>query len=354
MWDTGVGIKPEDQIRIFDEFQQVEAATSRQYEGTGLGLALAKKYVELHGGRIWVESALGQGSTFGFTLPLREAPAVAPEAGPRPEEAHRPLVLVVEDDPKTVDLLRFLLVRAGFRVEPARDGEEALAKARALRPSIITLDILLPRKDGWEVLQELKGDPATRGIPVVIVSIVDEPQRGFSLGAADYIQKPFDREDFRDRLGRLSFTSKVRGQPVKILIIDDDPLAADILASMLEPAGFLVLKASGGEQGLQLALQQQPALIVLDLLMPDLSGFEVVQRLKAHPETKDFPVFVVTVKDLTREERLELNSQVAAIMRKQDFSREQFLEEVSRLMRRPSTPEREAQDGGGTDPAGRG
>jgi len=346
VWDTGIGIAPEDQTRIFEEFYQVEATTARQYEGTGLGLTLAKKFVELSGGRIWVESEPGKGSTFTFTLPLGDQAAVSLEERPGPEEDGRPLVLVVEDDPRTLDLLRFSLSKEGFRVEEALDGEEALAKARALQPFLITLDILLPKKDGWEVLRELKEDGATRDIPVVIVSIVDEPRRGFSLGAADYILKPFDREDLLRRLGRYSFTTKVHGRPVKVLIVDDDPLAVEMLAGMLKPAGFGILKAFDGRQGIELAMEHRPDLIVLDLLMPDVSGFEVVQRLKADPRTKEIPVFVVTVKDLTPEDKQRLNSLVAAVMPKGAFAKEEFLEEVGRLMRLKAARERRVQDGG--------
>ncbi|HYY16203.1 MAG TPA: response regulator, partial [Gammaproteobacteria bacterium] len=327
VWDTGIGIKAEDQMRIFEEFQQVETTTARQYEGTGLGLALAKKFVELHGGRIWVESELGKGSTFTFTLPSVGQLAMPAEGRPEPEEIRLPLVLLVEDDPKTRELLRFSLMREGFRVEVALHGEEALPKARTLRPFLIILDILLPRKDGWEVLRELKEDPMTQDIPVVIVSIVDEPERGFSLGAADYILKPFDREDFLRRLGRYSFTTKVRLEPVKILIIDDDPLAVDALIGMLEPAGFEIFKAYGGQAGFELAVEQQPDLILLDLLMPEVSGFEVVQRLKEHPHTKETPIFIVTLKDLTAEDKQKLNSLVAAVMPKGAFSRERLLAE---------------------------
>jgi signal transduction histidine kinase/DNA-binding response OmpR family regulator len=353
VWDTGIGIRPEDVERIFEEFQQLEAPLAKQYEGTGLGLALARKFVELHGGKIWVESTPGKGSTFVFTMPLREAPAA--EAGRRVEavEAGGPLVLVVEDDPRTLDLLRFTLSREGFRVEGARDGEEAVVKARALQPSLMTLDILLPKKDGWEVLKELKEDPATRDIPVVIVSIVDEPERGFSLGAADYILKPIDREDFLRRLGRYSFTTKVRVEPVRILIVDDDPLAVEMLAMILEPEGFGILKAHGGQPGLVMAVEQQPDLIVLDLLMPGINGFEVVQRLKDNPQTRDIPVFVVTAKDLTVEDKRMLNKLVAAVMPKAPFAKEEFLGEIATLMRLRLARERRAQDGR-ADPAGGG
>jgi CheY-like chemotaxis protein/two-component sensor histidine kinase len=208
VWDTGIGITPEDLGRIFEEFQQVETTAARQYEGTGLGLTLAQKFVELHGGRIWMESAPGQGSTFTFTLPLVEPPAVPVAEHSEPQESNPLLVLVVEDDAKTRELLRFSLIKEGFRVEEARDGEEAVRKARALQPVLITLDILLPRKDGWEVLRELKEDAVTRDIPVIIISLVDDLERGFSLGAADYLLKPFDREDFLRRLGRYSLTTE--------------------------------------------------------------------------------------------------------------------------------------------------
>jgi CheY-like chemotaxis protein len=208
VWDTGIGISSEDQGRIFEEFQQVETTAARQYEGTGLGLTLVQKFVELHGGRIWVESAPRQGSTFTFTLPLVEPPAVPVAERAEPQESNQLLVLVVEDDAKTRELLCFSLIKEGFRVEEARDGEEAVRKARALQPVLITLDILLPRKDGWEVLSELKKDAVTRDIPVIIISIVDDPERGFSLGAAEYLLKPFDRVDFVRRLGRYSLTTE--------------------------------------------------------------------------------------------------------------------------------------------------
>jgi signal transduction histidine kinase/CheY-like chemotaxis protein len=354
VWDTGIGITSEDQERIFAEFQQVETTAARQYEGTGLGLTLAQKFVELHGGSIWVESVPGQGSTFSFTLPLAALPAVTMVARAAPQERTRPLVLVVEDDAPTRELLRFSLAREGFQVQEARDGEEAVHKARTLQPVLITLDILLPRKDGWEVLRELKEDAITRDIPVIILSIVDDPERGFSLGAADYLLKPFDREDLLRCFGRYSFPTKVRGAPVQILIIDDDPGVVETFAGILEPVGFRICKAYGGREGLALAMAQQPDLIVLDLVMPDISGFEVVQRLQQHPHTREIPVFVVTARDLRVEEKQALNSLVTAVMRKETFVKDVFLEEIGTLMRRMAAQERRAQDGGRTDPTGGG
>jgi signal transduction histidine kinase/CheY-like chemotaxis protein len=333
VWDTGIGITPQDQTRIFEEFQQVETTTARQYEGTGLGLALAKKFVELQGGRIWVESEAGRGSTFTFTLPLPESASALGAAPSGPEPLDRPLVLIVEDDAKTRELLRFCLSREGFRIEEASDGEEAMRKAQALYPALVTLDVVLPKKDGWEVLRELKEDPCTRDIPVIIVSIVDEPAQGFSLGASEYLLKPLDRDDFLNRLRRYSFPSNRASTPVQILIIDDDPLAVETLAGMLESEGFSVSKAYGGRQGLELAMARPPDLIVVDLLMPDVSGFEVVQRLKEHPQTKETPVFIVTVKDLTSQDKQRLNNLASAVMRKGAFARDEFLQEVAKLIR---------------------
>jgi signal transduction histidine kinase/DNA-binding response OmpR family regulator len=346
VWDTGIGIKQEDQERIFEEFHQLEATAARQYEGTGLGLALTKKLVELHGGRIWVQSALGEGSTFGFTLPVVEPSVTPPATRPLLEEIGRPVILLVEDDPKTRELLRFSLSRVGFRMAEALDGEEAVMQARSLQPALIILDILLPKKDGWEVLRELKEDAVTRDIPVVIVSIVDEPERGFSLGAADYLLKPLDREDFLRRLGRFSFTTKVRVRPVKVLIIDDDPVAVDTLAGILEPLGFKLFMASSGQHGLELAVEQQPDLIIVDLVMPEISGFEVVQRLKEHTRTQAIPIFAMTIKDLSVEDKQKLNSLVAAVISKRTFAKEEFLEAIDQLMRFKAARERGAQHGG--------
>jgi CheY-like chemotaxis protein len=204
----------------------------------------------------------------------------------------------------------------------------------------------LPKKDGWEVLQELKEDPSTRDIPVVIASIVEEPERGFSLGAADYILKPFDREDFLRRLSRYGFTAKHLGAPVRALIIDDDPLAVEGLVGVLAPAGFSIAKAYGGRQGLEIALAERPDLIVLDLVMPEISGFEVAQRLKEHPDTKEIPIFVVSVKDLTEEDKQKLNSLVAAVMPKGTFSGEELLAEIGKLLRLKTVREGRVQEGG--------
>ena len=338
VWDTGTGIAPDDQERIFEEFRQVGGADGQTREGTGLGLALARRFVELHSGRIWVESAIGRGSRFTFTLPVRVAPqpetALARTEFPVVGLAHGgPLVLVVEDDPQAAELLTLSLEGAGCRVEAARDGEEGFSKARQFHPALITLDLLLPKVDGWELLVRLKGEPETRDIPVVIVSIVDQPGKGFALGAADYLLKPVSREDLLHALQRLNLTGR-RREVTTILTIDDDPLAVELLEAILTGEEFRVLKAYSGEEGLSAARQEAPALIILDLLMPGVDGFAVVERLRADPTTAAIPIVILTSKNLTLHEKERLSGEITYLARKSEFSRTGFVELVRGLLPR--------------------
>jgi signal transduction histidine kinase/DNA-binding response OmpR family regulator len=315
--DTGIGITPEDQNRLFHDFQQVSAGPARRQQGTGLGLALSKRLVELHGGQIGVISAPNSGSTFWFTMPA----ATTEEPSPPPvrhetEQGSGPLVLVVEDDPKAAELLIHYLLSAGYRAEVAIDGVEALEKARKLRPAAITLDVLLPKLDGWNVLAELKLDPSTHDIPVVMVSVVNQRSHGRALGAADYFVKPVNRDALIARLNHYAFTTKVKVREVKILIVDDDPTARELLAKILQPIGFTVFQAGSGEDGIELARHQAPDLVILDLVMPGMSGFEVVKVLKADHYTRAIPVLVVTAKDMTAEEKTALNGDVEAVLSK--------------------------------------
>jgi signal transduction histidine kinase/DNA-binding response OmpR family regulator len=337
VWDTGIGIAPEDQERIFEEFQQVGEGYTEKREGTGLGLALAKRFVELQGGQIWVESEVGHGSRFTFTLPVRIAPQleVTPALAERPAvgpECEGPVVLVVEDDPQATELLRLYLEGAGYCVEVARDGEEGFDKARLLHPALLTLDLLLPKVDGWDLLVRLKGEPATHEIPVVIVSIVDQRGRGFALGAADYLVKPISREELLNALHRVGLTQRRQREVVTILTIDDDPMAVELVEAILTGEGFRVLKAYGGEEGLTVARQELPALIILDLLMPDVDGFAVVERLRADPVTAAIPIVILTSKSLTPDEKDRLNGEIAYLARKGEFSRTAFVELVRGLL----------------------
>jgi len=325
--DSGIGIAKEDLGRLFAEFQQLDAGPGRQQEGTGLGLALTKRFAELHGGQVIVESELGKGSTFTLRLPLQtSAPRAsrAPASVAPPQVASidldRPLVLVVDDNPQAAEILARHLEAGGFRTEVARTGPEALSMAGELRPVAITLDILLPEVDGWEVMSRLKADPATRDIPVVVVSVVDKPLLGRALGAFDYFVKPVDGKALLSRLSQYTFTTKVKSEPVQVLVVDDEKANLDMLEALLKPAGFGVLKAGSGQEGIDMARSEMPSLILLDLMMPGLTGFDVVEALRGEEATRSIPIMVLTAKTLTEDDKRALNGQVAAIFQRNSMA----------------------------------
>jgi len=339
--DTGIGIKPEDHARIWEEFEQVDSTYARTQQGTGLGLTLTKKLVELHGGRIWLESdsVAGKGSTFVFELPFApkaHADTVAPPLQPPPSEAagpgteagpDRPLVLVVDDNEHARTLLETYLSAGGYVVAQAGTAAEALKLARELKPFAITLDILLPDRPGWEVLSELKASPQTRDIPVVIVSITDDKHLASSLGAVDFLVKPIRRDELMAVIQR---TGALRQQAVtKVLIVDDDPQSVEALAASIRAEGYTVLGTTSGAQGIELALTACPDLLILDLMMPQIDGFEVAARLRANPLTAKLPILIYTNKELSAEERTTLQRQVQGIVSKP--AREQVLADLARL-----------------------
>jgi signal transduction histidine kinase/CheY-like chemotaxis protein len=318
--DTGIGIAEQDLDRIFTEFQQLDSGPDRQHQGTGLGLALTRRFAELHGGRVDVYSSREGGSTFTLVLPL-EARAPRKDDGdhdapaPTAEEGW-PLVLIVEDNREAADLLVRHLARGGYAAEVARGGSDVLEKARKLRPIAITLDILLPDLDGWELLNTLKRDAQTRDIPILVVTVVDEPELGRALGAHDYFVKPVDGKALLSRLDQYALTTRVREHPVKVLVVDDEASSVDRLVALLEPVGFTVLRAYGGAPGLEVARTELPDLILLDLMMPGVNGFEVVSALKADERTRNIPVLIVTAKDLDAGDKRRLNGEVAAVLQK--------------------------------------
>ncbi len=316
--DTGVGIATDDQASIFEAFKQTPAAAG--LEGTGLGLTLARQLVEAHGGSIDLESEVGRGSRFTVVLPLgrasREpaATATATGAAAEPVAAGQRLVLAIEDDPSAAELLRVYLEEAGFAFAIAPDGRTGVEWATSLRPAAIVLDILLPDFDGWEVLQRLKGAEATRDIPVIVVSVVDDAPLGFALGAVDYFVKPVSREALLGSLGLLTFTTKVQTRVVTALVIDADPAAGAGYKAQLEPDGFRVVVADSGEAGMQRARDERPDLILLDLILPDTDGMDLVARLKADPATSDIPIWVTTRGDLDDRERARINGRVQGVV----------------------------------------
>ncbi len=316
--DEGLGIPVEEQEAVFQEFHQVDGSLTRRFGGTGLGLALTRRFVELHGGTIALTSRPGEGSTFTVTLPLRRRDAAGTddpevvEAGP--VLSGRPRVLVVEDDPSTFEAIARTLAEDGFDAVRARTGEEALHLARSQRPVAVTLDIILPSMDGWAVLKDLKGDPHTSALPVIILSVQDNRELGLALGADDYFLKPVDPADLVRKLREL-----VRpGAALKprILVIDDDRPFQDLVEQTLEPAAYDLLRALTGKDGIERARLARPDLIILDLMMEGMDGFEVAAHLSSDPTTRRIPILVLTAKELTREDRERLKGKIEALLRK--------------------------------------
>lgn len=335
--DTGIGIAPENLGKLFQPFTQVDSDLSRHYPGTGLGLAMVHKLVELHGGAVAVDSVAGEGSTFLVWLPVRTQalpsalPAATERAAAPPRQGSR--VLVVEDDAAAFALIRSQLEEEGLEAQQAQTAEMAEKLLAQASVDLIILDILLPCIDGWELLARLKGNPAQAATPVVIISVVADTRRGLSLGAADVLQKPVGRDELLDALARLGFVEGA-GRPRRVLVVDDDPHAVEIVANHLEQARFAVSRAYGGAEAVEAARREHPALIILDLLMPETSGFEVVETLKAHPDTAVIPILVLTAKDLTADDRTALNGHVERIVGKAHFNHGRFLGEVRRALQR--------------------
>jgi CheY-like chemotaxis protein/nitrogen-specific signal transduction histidine kinase len=335
--DVGIGISPAGLEALFKPFSQIDSGLSRQYQGTGLGLAMIKLLAELHGGTLAVESAVGKGSRFTVWLPLRgqeEATqetklAVAQTVDLLPGDQ---IALVVEDDLLSADLIRVHLEAEGFKVVHAVTAEAALVLAEQHVLSLIILDIMLPKMDGWELLGRLKQIQALRQIPIVIVSIVADRNKGFALGAAAVMQKPVSRQELCDSLTELGLLPVKPGGRLHILIVDDDPSAVELIALHVDGLASSVLRAYGGEQAIEMARKELPDLIVLDLMMPDVSGFDVVDALHEDPGTAGIPILVLTAKAITAEDRNKLNGFVSTIMEKADFDGSRFAIEVRRAM----------------------
>jgi len=320
--DTGIGIAEADQARIFHEFQQVDGGVDRQQQGTGLGLTLTRRFARLHGGEVRVQSEPGKGSVFTIHMPLqvvtqgRVVEPLASATGHSNGNPAAPLVLIVEDDPPAGELLSRQLEKAGFRAEVVRSGADVVAKARKSKPAAITLDILLPELDGWEVLNRLKHDEITSSIPVIVISVVDNPELGLALGAVDYFVKPVPAEELVSRLRRFNFVALAGPVKTQVLVVDDERANRDWLTEVLEPAGFGVIPAGGGREAIELARSEQPDLILLDLMMPEVSGFDVVEALRSDKSTSALPIMVLTAKDLSDADKRQLTGRVTSILQR--------------------------------------
>jgi signal transduction histidine kinase/CheY-like chemotaxis protein/HAMP domain-containing protein len=386
--DSGIGISKDDQKKLFRTFVQLDASTAREHGGTGLGLVLVKRFVEQHGGDVRLVSEPGKGSSFIFTIPIEgkiKAPGTTKESGARsgtevteiPEEpvlketvdpeaetrtdkmpevppvketlseeniehieipsiaepegatGNEPLILVVEDDKNASELLIITFTEAGYRAVPAYTGKEALAFAEKMELFAITLDIMLQGMDGWEVLNRLKNNPNTSQIPVIVISMVDNKEIGFAMGVVDYFIKPVEKSQLIASLDNLKKTLKV--DALKVLVVDDEPNVVEMLSAMIEPDGYGVIRAYGGQEGIDKALSEHPDVLVLDLMMPVVSGFDVISTLKADPGTKDIPIIICTAKELKSHDIKVLSDNVVSIMRKGMFTADDILDEIKKI-----------------------
>ena len=328
--DTGIGIPQDKQEHIFEEFTQVDASTTRRYGGTGLGLAITRKFVEMHRGRIWVESQEGVGSTFTFTLP-REQPIDEPEPTvslPSDLEARgegKKLILCIDDDPGVITLYKRYLEKQGYLVIGLTDPAKAVDEAKRLLPFAITLDVLMPNRDGWQVLAELKKTPEIASTPILVCSIIQDKTKGFSLGAVDYLVKPITENELLNALDRVNRTKAIH----KILAVDDEPDALNLLRRMLETQPQIeILMAPGGAQALAAVQNDKPDLILLDLMMPDIDGFAVLDNIKGSTLTRNIPVIIVTAKELTAEDQARLTGKTVALFNKGMFTAEELLTDI--------------------------
>jgi len=339
--DTGIGMSAEQIVKLFQDFTQADASTTRKFGGTGLGLALTRRFCQMMGGDVTLNSEAGEGSVFTITLPASvaevrpEALAGAPDAAARhdaqdgaegePPAGGAGYVLVIDDDPAQRELMRRFLGKEGFRVRAARGGDEGLRLARQLPPVAITLDVMMPGMDGWSVLAELKGDAALREIPVIMLTMVDDPERGFALGAADYATKPVNRL----RLSKILRKHTCADPPCPVLVVEDDPATRAMTRNILEKEGWRVSEAENGRVALESMERERPRLILLDLMMPEMDGFEFADRVRRHPEWRSIPIVVVTARDLSTEERRRLSGYVETILQKAGDSHETLLRQVS-------------------------
>jgi CheY-like chemotaxis protein len=346
--DTGIGITPEQLVKLFQTFTQADTSTTRKFGGSGLGLALTRRFCQLMGGDVTVNSVSGESSTFTIKVPAAvsnlEHPDDEPEAAPwvgsqtvvapsmiADTEPLAPIgssVLVIDDDAVQRDLMRRYLVGEGFTVQTASNGEEGLRLAQLLLPVAITLDVMMPGIDGWTVLSMLKADPSVCNIPVIMLTMLDDRKRGYALGAANYITKPINRKRLTQILKKYSCSQP----PCPVLLIEDDEMTRQMMRTMLEKSGWVVTEAQNGRVGLERVAENRPTLILLDLMMPEMDGFEFAAELHRHHEWRSIPIVVLTAKALTAEELLCLASNVHTVLDKAGCSRDELMLQVRDLL----------------------
>lgn len=345
--DTGIGMTKEQMENVFKEFIQADASTTRKYGGTGLGLTISRRFCQMMGGDITVESAVDEGTTFTVVLPANveqigevsdsmELPYRAiPESfnvAIRGRKSNT--VLIIDDDPAVRELVARSLAKEGFNIEIAEDGEEGFRKAQEIKPDAITLDVMMQGMDGWSVLALLKGDPELASIPVVMITIVDNKNRGFALGASGYLTKPVDRQELIGLLGQFKTNRADSASHGQVLVIEDDPDTRDMLSRTLEKEGWWVDSAENGLIGVEFLQTEIPDIILLDLMMPEMDGFQFIAEIQQNADWKSIPVIVITAKDLTAEDRQRLNGYVEDVLAKSAYDRDDLLNEITTIVNR--------------------
>ena len=318
--DTGIGMTPEQKAKLFQAFTQADSSTSRNYGGTGLGLAITKHFCLMLGGDIRVDTEHGKGSSFTMRVPCNhpqvERPAIQETASPA--EA---TVLIIDDERASRESLSAALIREGYRVLSAPGGREGLRLARQEKPDAIILDVIMPEIDGWTVLRWLKSDPELSTIPVILVTVLGDQDMGLALGAAEHLTKPIDPQELLEVLERVRHAD----DRTDVLVVDDDETTRDMLRRTLTREGWSVREAVNGAQGLAEAAGKRPSVILLDLMMPEIDGFEVLSKLRQDPDLRDIPVIVVTAKELTIQEREWLHSNAMEVFQKGAYGRSELI-----------------------------
>ncbi|MBI3172575.1 MAG: GAF domain-containing protein [Chloroflexi bacterium] len=321
--DTGPGIAEKDQVKLFQPFSQVDDAPTRKTGGSGLGLSISQRLIHMHGGEIGLKSEVGKGSTFFFTLPIYREPKAADDGGK--------LVLAIDDDPQVISLYERYLQSSGYQVIPLSDPSQAVKRVAELKPFAVTLDIMMPGIDGWQVLTELKSNPETRDIPVMICSIIEEQERGFSLGASDYLVKPILEEDLVQALNRINPDGSIR----EVLVIDDNPNDLSLMGKMLTDNGnYKPLLAQGGAKGWEMILNQAPQAVILDLFMPDMDGFKILEKMRTSKGLSEIPIIVVSSGDLTPEQRKQLEDYGQQFVHKSGLSEKELITSLEHALQR--------------------
>jgi len=325
--DTGIGMTAQQQAKLFEEFSQADALTARQFGGTGLGLAITRKLARMMGGDVTVASEPGKGSVFTVRLPASADGAVtsAAAAGRHPAETN--CILVIDDDPTARELLSEQLKAEGFSVATASGGLEGLKLAKQLRPSVITLDVIMPDLDGWSVLAALRQDSDLAEIPVIMVTILDQQRRAVALGAAAYLTKPVDR----DQLHRLVERFRAPVKATQVLVVEDEPFQRQRMRAWLESQRCTVQEAANGREARDRLNHGKPDLILLDLMMPEMDGFQVVATLQGTPGWRDIPVIVITALDLDAPARERLNCGVQSVLVKETFRPADLVERIRQI-----------------------